>query len=84
MARVRSFVISRRVRLGVNTRRQRRWLADSRGNYRLTVFPPPAGKSVEDVRGWGVNVCDPHHDTDDALGFGGHVISLVRLKCAIP
>lgn len=28
---------------------------DARGNYRRTVFPPPAGKPVEDVRGWGVN-----------------------------
>lgn len=29
---------------------------DARGNYRRTVFPPSAGKPVEDVRGWGVNV----------------------------
>ncbi len=28
---------------------------DARGNYRRTIFPPPAGKPVEDVRGWGVN-----------------------------
>ncbi|HOX06098.1 MAG TPA: SMP-30/gluconolactonase/LRE family protein [Planctomycetota bacterium] len=29
---------------------------DAKGNYRRTVFPPPAGKPVEDVQGWGVNV----------------------------
>lgn len=29
---------------------------DARGGYRRTVFPPPAGKPVEDVRGWGVNI----------------------------
>ncbi|MCA9067336.1 MAG: SMP-30/gluconolactonase/LRE family protein, partial [Planctomycetaceae bacterium] len=29
---------------------------DARGNYRQTVFPPPAGKPVEDVKGWGINV----------------------------
>lgn len=29
---------------------------DARGGYRRTVFPPPAGKPVEDVKGWGVNV----------------------------
>lgn len=29
---------------------------DVRGNYRRTVFPPPAGKPVDDVKGWGVNV----------------------------
>jgi len=29
---------------------------DARGGYRRTVFPPPAGKAVEDVKGWGVNV----------------------------
>ncbi len=28
---------------------------DARGNYRRTLFPPPAGKPVDDVRGWGVN-----------------------------
>ncbi|MFO1043651.1 MAG: hypothetical protein U0941_17855 [Planctomycetaceae bacterium] len=28
---------------------------DARGNFRCTVFPPPAGKPVEEVRGWGVN-----------------------------
>jgi hypothetical protein len=27
---------------------------DARGNYRRTIFPPPAGKPVEDVKGWGV------------------------------
>ncbi len=29
---------------------------DARGSYRRTVFPPPAGKPVEQVKGWGVNV----------------------------
>ena len=29
---------------------------DVRGGYRRTVFPPPAGKPVEEVQGWGVNV----------------------------
>ena len=29
---------------------------DAAGNYRRTVFPPPAGKRVEDVKGWGINV----------------------------
>lgn len=29
---------------------------DAMGVYRRTVFPPPAGKPVEDVKGWGVNV----------------------------
>lgn len=29
---------------------------DARGGYRRTVFPPPAGKPLEDVKGWGVNV----------------------------
>ena len=29
---------------------------DARGGYRRTVFPPPAGKTVEDVKGWSVNV----------------------------
>ncbi|HOX05118.1 MAG TPA: hypothetical protein PK280_01855 [Planctomycetota bacterium] len=29
---------------------------DARGNYRRTVFPPPAGKPLDDVKGWGVNV----------------------------
>jgi len=29
---------------------------DALGNYRRTVYPPPAGKPVEDVKGWGVNV----------------------------
>ncbi len=29
---------------------------DARGNYRRTVFPPPAGKPIEDVKGWGINV----------------------------
>lgn len=29
---------------------------DARGGYRRTVFPPPAGKPVEDVQGWGINV----------------------------
>lgn len=29
---------------------------DARGGYRRTVFPPPAGKPIEDVKGWGVNV----------------------------
>ncbi|MEQ8791271.1 MAG: hypothetical protein RIC55_33725 [Pirellulaceae bacterium] len=29
---------------------------DARGGYRRTVFPPPAGKPAEDVKGWGVNV----------------------------
>ena len=29
---------------------------DARGNYRRTVFPFPAGKPVEAVKGWGVNI----------------------------
>lgn len=29
---------------------------DARGGYRRTVFPPPAGMPVDDVKGWGVNV----------------------------
>lgn len=29
---------------------------DARGNYRRTVFPPPAGKPAEDMIGWGTNV----------------------------
>ncbi|MCX6758637.1 MAG: hypothetical protein NTX14_02940, partial [Candidatus Nealsonbacteria bacterium] len=29
---------------------------DAAGGYRRTVFPPPSGKPVEDVQGWGVNV----------------------------
>ncbi len=29
---------------------------DARGNYLRTVFPPSAGKSAEDVKGWGVNL----------------------------
>jgi DNA-binding beta-propeller fold protein YncE len=29
---------------------------DAVGNYIKTVFPPPAGKPLEEVRGWGVNV----------------------------
>jgi hypothetical protein len=29
---------------------------DARGNFRRTVYPPPAGKAVEDVKGWGVDV----------------------------
>jgi NHL repeat len=29
---------------------------DAAGNYIKTVFPPPAGKPVEEVKGWGVNV----------------------------
>ena len=29
---------------------------DARGDYRRTVFPIPAGKPLEDVKGWGVNV----------------------------
>lgn len=28
---------------------------NARGVYRRTVFPPPAGKPVEDVAGWGIN-----------------------------
>ncbi|QDU28578.1 SMP-30/Gluconolaconase/LRE-like region [Anatilimnocola aggregata] len=31
---------------------------DARGAYRRTVFPPPAGKPVDDVQGWGINVRD--------------------------
>ena len=31
---------------------------DAAGNYLRTVFPPPAGKPVEDIKGWGVNVRD--------------------------
>lgn len=31
---------------------------DARGNYRRTVFPPPAGKPADDVKGWGINVRD--------------------------
>ena len=31
---------------------------DAVGNYIKTVFPPPAGKAAEDVKGWGVNVRD--------------------------
>jgi hypothetical protein len=27
---------------------------DAKGNYLSTVFPPPAGKSIEDVKGWGI------------------------------
>lgn len=29
---------------------------DAQGNYQRTVYPPPAGKSLEEVRGWGLNV----------------------------
>jgi DNA-binding beta-propeller fold protein YncE len=29
---------------------------DAAGNYRSTVFPPPAGKPVEAMRGWGLNI----------------------------
>ncbi|HOX06108.1 MAG TPA: hypothetical protein PK280_06880 [Planctomycetota bacterium] len=29
---------------------------DALGNYQRTVYPPPAGKAVEDVKGWGVAV----------------------------
>ena len=29
---------------------------DAAGNYVKTVFPPPAGKPAEDVKGWGINV----------------------------
>jgi NHL repeat len=29
---------------------------DGAGNYIKTVFPPPADKSLDEVRGWGVNV----------------------------
>jgi len=29
---------------------------DAAGNYLRTVYPPPAGKAIEDVKGWGVNV----------------------------
>jgi len=31
---------------------------DARGNYLRTLFPPPAGRPVEDVEGWGVNIRD--------------------------
>jgi hypothetical protein len=31
---------------------------DADGNYLKTVFPPPAGKPLEEVQGWGVNVRD--------------------------
>ena len=29
---------------------------DVLGNFRRTVYPPPAGKPVEAVKGWGVNI----------------------------
>ncbi|HUS92218.1 MAG TPA: hypothetical protein VM695_10235, partial [Phycisphaerae bacterium] len=29
---------------------------DADGNYLRTVFPPPAGKPVEKMKGWGINV----------------------------
>jgi hypothetical protein len=29
---------------------------DAEGNYLKTVFPPPAGKPIADVKGWGVTV----------------------------
>lgn len=28
---------------------------DARGDYQRTVFPPPAGMSADEVRGWGIN-----------------------------
>ena len=40
---------------------------DALGNYRRTVYPPPAGKAVEDVKGWGVNV---RADGSYALKYG--------------
>lgn len=30
----------------------------ARGDYRHTVFPPPASKPAEEVQGWGVNIRD--------------------------
>jgi len=29
---------------------------DAAGNYLRTVYPPPAGKAIKSVKGWGVNV----------------------------
>jgi len=29
---------------------------DADGNYQQTIFPPPAGKGIEVMKGWGVNV----------------------------
>lgn len=29
---------------------------DAAGNYIKTVFPPPAGKPIEEIQGWGINV----------------------------
>lgn len=44
---------------------------DARGGYRRTVFPPPAGKPVEDVQGWGVNVrADGTYALQSRSGWG--------------
>lgn len=44
---------------------------DARGDYRRTVFPPPAGKPVEDVQGWGVNVrADGTYALQSRSGWG--------------
>jgi len=48
----RVYIIGNATPYGVPTLRQ----YDAAGNYVKTVFPPPAGKPVADVAGWGVNV----------------------------
>lgn len=46
------FIFANNTPFGVPTLRK----YDARGNYRSTVFPPPAGKPTEEVQGWGMNV----------------------------
>ena len=45
------FILANNTPYGLPTLRQ----YDARGNYRRTLFPPPAGKAVDEVRGWGIN-----------------------------
>lgn len=63
---------------------------DARGLYRRTLFPIPAGKPIEDVKGWGVNIrpdgtyspkyndlCSPAMSTTLISGNRGRCASLL-------
>lgn len=60
---------------------------DALGSYRRTVFPPPAGKPIEDVKGWGVYVREdgtytPRYNDLSSPALSTTLISSTRGGCA--
>ena len=60
---------------------------DARGLYRRTLFPLPAGKPLEDVKGWGVNVradgtYSPKYNDLSSPAMSTTLISATRGGCA--